>query len=76
MNKTYLIFRHELLLAVKSVGFIIMTLIVPVLALLGIGVFALASTLSRPAPKVARVIGYVDEAGMIVTEKEGRLAST
>ena len=41
MNKTYLIFRHEFLQEVKKASFIIMTLIVPVLGLLAIGVFKL-----------------------------------
>ena len=41
MNKTRLIFRHEFLNAIKRKGFIILTLIVPVLALIGIGVFQL-----------------------------------
>jgi ABC-2 type transport system permease protein len=49
MNKTYLIFRHEFLQAIKRIGFIIMTLIVPVLGLLAIGVFRLILPPS-PAP--------------------------
>ena len=49
MNKAYLIFKHEFLHTIKRVSFIIMTLIVPVLALLGIGVFALVTTLSEPS---------------------------
>jgi ABC-2 type transport system permease protein len=62
MNKTLLIFRHEFLHAIKRKGFIILTLIVPVLALIGIGVFQLVST--DEAPLVETVtIGYVDEAG-------------
>jgi len=62
VNKTLLIFRHEFLHAIKRKGFIILTIIVPVLALIGIGVFQLVST-DEP-PLVERVtIGYVDEAG-------------
>jgi ABC-2 type transport system permease protein len=64
MNKTYLMFKHEFLNKVKRVGFIIMTLIVPVLALLSIGVFKLVTTLTTPAVKEITAIGYVDEAGM------------
>jgi ABC-2 type transport system permease protein len=64
MNKTYLIFKHEFMHKIKRVGFIIMTLIVPVLALLGIGVFKLASTISKPSVKEVSVIGYVDEVGV------------
>ena len=64
MNKTYLIFRHEFLQAIKRVGFIVMTLIVPVLALLGIGLFELVTTLTEPSAKEVTFIGYVDEIGI------------
>jgi len=62
MNKTLLIFRHEFLHAIKRKGFIILTLIVPVLALIGIGVFQLVSP-SEPSVVETTTIGYVDEAG-------------
>jgi len=64
MNKTYLIFRHEFLQAIKKVGFIVMTLIVPVLALLGIGLFELVTTLTEPSAKEVTIVGYVDEVGI------------
>jgi glucan biosynthesis protein C len=48
MNKTYLIFRHEFLQEIKKAGYVIMTLAVPLLALLAIGVFKLA--FPTPAP--------------------------
>ena len=64
MNKTYLIFRNEFLQAIKRVGFIIMTLIVPVLALLGIGLFELVTTLTEPSAKEVTIVGYVDEVGI------------
>ena len=63
MNKTLLIFRHEFLHTIKRKGFIIMTLIVPVLALLGIGVFQLISTIDQPPVVETTTIGYVDETG-------------
>ena len=63
MNKTQLIFSHEFLHTIKRKGFIIMTLIVPVLALLAIGVFHLISTISKPPVVEITTIGYVDEAG-------------
>ena len=63
MNKTLLIFRHELLHMIKRKGFIIMTLIVPVLALIGIGIFQLVSTIGKPPAIEITTIGYVDEAG-------------
>jgi ABC-2 type transport system permease protein len=61
MNKTRLIFRHEFLHMIKRKGFIILTLIVPVLALIGIGVFQLVSTDEPPLVETV-TIGYVDEA--------------
>ena len=64
MNKTYLIFRHEFLQAIKKVGFIVMTLIVPVLALLGIGLFELVTTLTEPSGKEITIVGYVDDVGI------------
>jgi len=62
MNKTLLIFRHEFRHMIKRKGFIILTLIVPVLALIGIGVFQLVSTDEPPLVETV-TIGYVDEAG-------------
>ncbi len=62
MNKTLLIFRHEFLHAIKRKGFIILTLIVPVLVLIGIGIFQLVSTDEPPLVETV-TIGYVDEAG-------------
>jgi ABC-type Na+ efflux pump permease subunit len=46
MNKARLIFKHEFLQAIKRVGFIVLTFIVPMLALLAIGVFELVTTLT------------------------------
>jgi ABC-2 type transport system permease protein len=63
VNKTQLIFRHEFLNAIKRKGFIIMTLIVPVLGLLGIGIFSLVSTGAGPTVVEITTIGYVDEIG-------------
>ena len=48
MHKTFLIIRHEFLHTVKRWGYIIMTLIVPLLGLLAIGVFKLI--IGSPAP--------------------------
>jgi ABC-2 type transport system permease protein len=62
MNKTLLILRHEFLHMIKRKGFIILTLIVPVLALIGIGIFQLASP-GEPSVVETTTIGYVDEAG-------------
>jgi ABC-2 type transport system permease protein len=62
MNKTFLIFRHEFLRTIKRAGFIILTLALPVLALLGIGIFHVVSGVVKPPAEITR-IGYVDEAG-------------
>lgn len=64
MNKSYLIFKHEFLGKIKSIGFMILTLSVPVLALLGIGVFKLAKTMFETPEKIVTAIGYVDEVGL------------
>ena len=64
MNKSFLIFKHEFLRKIKSVGFIILTLSVPLAALLGIGVFKLAKTLFEEPEEVVSAIGYVDEVGI------------
>jgi len=64
MNKSYLIFKHEFLQKIKSVGFIILTLSVPVLALLGIGILKLVTALTEPPVEEITAIGYVDEVGI------------
>ena len=63
MNKTYLIFKHEFLHTIKRIGFIIMTLIVPLLALLGIGIGQLVSAIAKPPVIEIKSMGYVDEVG-------------
>jgi ABC-2 type transport system permease protein len=62
MNKTLLILRHEFRHMIKRKAFIILTLIVPVLALIGIGIFQLVSPGETPLVETV-TIGYVDEAG-------------
>lgn len=62
MNKTLLIFKHEFLHTVKRTGFIVLTLVLPVLALLGIGVFHIISGIISPPTEVTK-IGYIDEVG-------------
>jgi ABC-2 type transport system permease protein len=62
MSKTLLIFRHEFRHMIKRKAFIILTLIVPVLALIGIGVFQLVAGGESPVMETV-TIGYVDEAG-------------
>jgi ABC-2 type transport system permease protein len=62
MDKTLLIFRHEFLHTIKRTGFIIMTLIVLLVALLAIGVVQLVSGIAKPTVEIT-TIGYVDESG-------------
>ena len=63
MNKGLLIFKHEFLLTIRRKGFIIMTLLVPLVMLLGIGVFHLISGSAEPTVAEAVTIGYVHNAG-------------
>jgi ABC-2 type transport system permease protein len=62
MNKTLLVLRHEFRHTARRRGFIVMTLIVPLIALLLIGVFQLISGIAGPTAE-AMTIGYVDELG-------------
>jgi ABC-2 type transport system permease protein len=63
MNKTFLIFKHEFANTTRRTGFIIMTIIVPIVGLLAIGIYHVATGVSRPAPVQTEKIGYVDELG-------------
>jgi ABC-2 type transport system permease protein len=64
MNKTWIIFKNELITTLKRKGFILTTLSIPVLGLLGILIFQLVSGISQPPSEteVTRV-GYVDQVG-------------
>jgi ABC-2 type transport system permease protein len=62
MNKTFLIFKHEFLHTIRRTGFVILTLAVPFLALLGIGILHFVSGITGPPAEVTQ-IGYVDESG-------------
>lgn len=62
MNKTLLILRHEFRHTAKRRGFIVMTVIVPLIVLLLIGVSQLVSGIASPTAEVM-TIGYVDELG-------------
>ncbi|MFC2095826.1 ABC transporter permease [Candidatus Bipolaricaulota bacterium] len=61
-SRTGLILRHEFLHTIKKKGFIILTLAIPVLALLGIGIVKVASNIVAPLAEDVR-IGYVDHIG-------------
>jgi ABC-2 type transport system permease protein len=61
-SRTGQILRHEFLHTIKKKGFIILTLAIPALVLLGIGVIKVASSVAAPPAAVTR-IGYVDHIG-------------
>jgi len=63
MNKTVLIFKHEFLTTLKRGGFIVMTLILPVLGLLGIAITQIITHAVQPAAPEITTIGYIDQVG-------------
>ena len=64
MNKISLLFRHEFIQAIKKTGYIILTLAIPVLALIIIGVVQLFTTLFVPSVSELTRVGYVDQVGI------------
>ena len=62
MNKIRLIFQHEFRHTIKRTGFIVLTILPPLLILLGVGVFHIVSGITKPPTEVTK-IGYVDEVG-------------
>lgn len=63
MSKTLTIARHELLVTLKRTSFILVTLAVPLLMLVGYGVYQGVQHWYRPSEPTVEVIGYVDQAG-------------
>ena len=63
MNKTLIIFRHELLVTLKRTSFILVTLAAPLLMLLGYGVYQGVQNWYHPSEPETKTIGYVDQAG-------------
>ncbi len=63
MNKTLIVFRHELMVTFRRKSFILVTLAVPLLMLIGYGIYqGVQSWYHPPEPETLR-IGYVDAAG-------------
>jgi ABC-2 type transport system permease protein len=62
MNKTILVFKHEFRAMITRTGFIIMTLIVPLVAIIGIIIYQIVSGAVTPEVKITEV-GYVDTIG-------------
>jgi ABC-2 type transport system permease protein len=62
MNKTFLVFKHEFITTLRRTGFIVMTLIVPLIGILGVVIAQIISGSTGAEAKVTSV-GYVDEIG-------------
>ena len=63
MNKTLIIFRHELLVTLKRTSFILVTLAAPLLMLVGYGIYQGVQNWYHPSEPETKTIGYVDQAG-------------
>jgi ABC-2 type transport system permease protein len=64
MNKTFIILKHEFWKTLRSTSFIILTLALPVLALLGVGIYQGVHYWYHPSALQEEKIGYVDHIGM------------
>jgi len=73
MNKSLIVLRHEFLKTLKSKSFIILTVALPVILVLGMGIFKVITNVYQPPATQEVKIGYVDQTGMFVgyTEKPG-----
>ena len=63
MNKTLLVFKHEFKTTLRRTGFIIMTLVVPLIGILGIVISQIISGASGTSAAQLTNVGYVDEVG-------------
>jgi ABC-2 type transport system permease protein len=63
VNKTLIIFRHELLVTLKRTSFILVTLAAPLLMLVGYGIYQGVQNWYHPSEPETKSIGYVDQAG-------------
>jgi ABC-2 type transport system permease protein len=65
MNKTLILVKDELKVTLKRKGFILTTLALPVLAILGILIYSLVGALARPSGEVEiKQVGYIDQTGV------------
>ncbi len=64
MSKTLLILKHEFLNVLKRKGFVIMTLLFPMIALIAIGINQVVAGMDTSDPTEIVTIGYVDEVGI------------
>jgi ABC-2 type transport system permease protein len=63
MNKALIIVRHEFWRTVRNRSFIIMTLALPILVILGLGIYSAVHSSYHPGPPQEEKIGYVDYTG-------------
>ena len=64
MNKTFIILKHEFWKTLRSTSFIILTLALPVLAILGVGIYQGVHHWYHPGAPQEEKIGYIDHTGM------------
>jgi ABC-2 type transport system permease protein len=64
MRKTLTILKHELGQTLKRRSFILVTLSIPLLLLIGYGIYQGVQHWTKPAEPEQRTIGYVDRVGM------------
>jgi len=64
MNKAFIILKHEFWKTVRNMSFIILTLALPVLAILGIGIYQGVHYWYHPGAPQEEKMGYVDDTGM------------
>jgi ABC-2 type transport system permease protein len=65
MNKTLIILKDELKGTLKRKGFIITSLVLPVLAILAILIYNIAGSIAKPPSEIeVQKVGYVDQIGL------------
>jgi ABC-2 type transport system permease protein len=64
MNKTFIILKHEFWQTLRNRSFLILTLSLPLLAILGVGIYQGVHHWYHPAAPQEEKIGYVDQTGM------------
>ncbi len=65
MSKSFIIFKHEFLQAVRRKSFIIITISLPLIVLLGLSIYEIVQNIDTESePSDEQKIGYVDETGI------------
>ena len=63
MNKTLIVLRHEFKQTIKRKAFIILTISLPLVLMLGYGIYQIVQNVYEPGEPDVEFVGYVDEAG-------------